>query len=93
MHKSKSLSGKFENIFNYNFKYFRTQTKIIRRGYMGHLINIVNNIVNSCTSTTLGQFLKETLPDVNEKLKEFKESTLTEINKTQETLLVSFHIS
>lgn len=56
---------------------------------MGHLISILNKVVDSCNKTGLGQFLKDKLPDVSEKLNAFKETTLSETNKTQETLLVS----
>lgn len=56
---------------------------------MGHLINIVNQLVNMCSTTSLGQFLKDTSPDTFDSLEKFKETTLQEINKTQEMLLVS----
>lgn len=55
---------------------------------MGHLINIVNQLVKLCSSTPLGQFLKDNLPEVSNSLDQFQDSTLQEINKTQETLLV-----
>lgn len=72
------------------FIYCRTQSKGVRKGYMGHLINIVNQLVNLCSTTSLGQFLKENLPEMSEALEKFKESTLQDINKKQETLLVGF---
>lgn len=56
---------------------------------MGHLISLVNKIVELCSSTPLGQYLKDNLPDVAKSLDEFKETTLSETNKVQETLLVS----
>lgn len=59
---------------------------------MGHLINILNKIQDACNRTGLGQFLTEKLPTVNERLNTFRETTLSETNKTLETLLVSFII-
>lgn len=56
---------------------------------MGHLINITNQLVNTCSTTALGQFLKEAMPDAYESFEKFRDSTLQEINKTQETLLVN----
>lgn len=56
---------------------------------MGHLINIANQLVTLCSSTSLGQFLKDNLPEVSKSLDEFRDSALLEINKTQEMLLVS----
>ncbi|KAK9709780.1 Mitochondrial carrier protein [Popillia japonica] len=69
----------------------QTQTKGIRKGYMGHLISILNKIVNACNKTCLGQFLNDKLPDVSEKLHTFQETTLSETNKIQETLLGGAH--
>lgn len=57
---------------------------------MGHVISMVNKIVELCSSTSLGQYLKDNLPDVSKYLEEFKESTLEETNKIQAMLLVSF---
>nr|XP_022915839.1 serine/threonine-protein phosphatase 6 regulatory subunit 3 isoform X1 [Onthophagus taurus] len=65
----------------------QAQTKGIRRGYMGHLINITNKIVDSSSQTSLGQFLKDNLPEVAERLDTFKDTTLAETIKTQQTLL------
>ncbi|CAG9856182.1 unnamed protein product [Phyllotreta striolata] len=62
----------------------------IRKGYMGHLISIMNKIVDLCNAP-LGQYLKDNLPDVAKSLEEFKESTLAETNKTQESLLGGAH--
>lgn len=59
---------------------------------MGHLISIMNKIVDLC-DTSFGQFLKDNLPDVAKSLDEFKETTLNETNKLQETLLVSTPIT
>lgn len=58
---------------------------------MGHLINIANQLVTLCSSSSLGQFLKDNLPEVSKSLDEFRDSTLLEVNKTQDMLLVSFH--
>ncbi|KAJ8919864.1 hypothetical protein NQ315_006393 [Exocentrus adspersus] len=63
----------------------------IRQGYMGHLISIVNKVVDLCSSTSLGQYLKDRLPDVANALNEFKDTTLNEVNKIQETLLGGVH--
>lgn len=56
---------------------------------MGHLIDIANLLAHLCSVNTLGQFLSEKIPDVYEQFQKFKETTLQEINRTQETLLVS----
>lgn len=68
----------------------RSEGKSARHGYMGHLIDIANLIAHLCTVNSLGQFLNETIPDVYEQFQKFKDTTLQEINRTQETLLVSF---
>lgn len=67
----------------------RSENKGVRHGYMGHLINIANLIAHLCAVNSLGQFLNETLPDVYERFQKFRDTTLQEINKTQDTLLVS----
>jgi hypothetical protein len=56
---------------------------------MGHLINIINKIVELCSNTSLGKYLIDNLPEVAKSLDEFKESTLKETNAIQDTLLVS----
>lgn len=66
----------------------RAQEKGVRKGYMGHLISTVNKIVNLCSNTFLGQYLKDNLPEVAKNLDEFKDSTLKEVNGTYDTLLV-----
>lgn len=55
---------------------------------MGHVISMVNKIVELCSSTYLGQYLKDNLPEVYKYLDDFKE-TIDETNKLQATLLVS----
>lgn len=56
---------------------------------MGHVISMVNRIVEMCSNSSLGQYLKDNLPEVSKYLEEFKETTLEETNKIQATLLVS----
>ncbi|VEN40012.1 unnamed protein product [Callosobruchus maculatus] len=69
----------------------QAQEKGLRKGFMGHLISLVNSIVELCSNTCLGQYLKEQLPDVAQSLDEFKETTLSETNKIQDTLLGGVH--
>uniref|UniRef100_A0A6P7GX40 Serine/threonine-protein phosphatase 6 regulatory subunit 2 n=1 Tax=Diabrotica virgifera virgifera TaxID=50390 RepID=A0A6P7GX40_DIAVI len=64
----------------------QSQEKGIRKGYMGHLISIMNKIVDLCNNS-LGQYLKDNLPDVAKSLDEFKENTLAETNSVQRCLL------
>lgn len=56
---------------------------------MGHLINIANLIAHLCSVNSLGQFLSENLPEIYDQFQKFRDTTLQDINKTQETLLVS----
>lgn len=55
---------------------------------MGHLINIANELVDLCSKTSLGQYLKDALPEVSESFMEFKQTKLLQTNQTQEILLV-----
>ncbi|CAH1119628.1 unnamed protein product [Phaedon cochleariae] len=71
----------------------QSQENGVRKGYMGHLISLVNKIVELCSTTALGQYIKDHLPDVAKYLDEFKETTLSETNKIQETLLGGVHPS
>ncbi|XP_050517799.1 serine/threonine-protein phosphatase 6 regulatory subunit 3 isoform X1 [Diabrotica virgifera virgifera] len=68
----------------------QSQEKGIRKGYMGHLISIMNKIVDLCNNS-LGQYLKDNLPDVAKSLDEFKENTLAETNSVQRCLLADAH--
>ncbi|XP_056633810.1 serine/threonine-protein phosphatase 6 regulatory subunit 3 isoform X1 [Diorhabda sublineata] len=68
----------------------QSQLHGIRKGYMGHLISIMNKIVTLCNNS-LGHYLKDNLPEVAKSLDEFKETTLEETNKIQETLLGGAH--
>lgn len=56
---------------------------------MGHLIRIANQLVQLCSTTSLGDFLRKNLPETADVLEKFKTSTLQEVNATQEMLLVS----
>lgn len=56
---------------------------------MGHLINIINKIVELCSSTSLGKYFIDNMPEVAKSLDEFKDSTLREANTLQDTLLVN----
>lgn len=56
---------------------------------MGHVISMVNKIVELCSTTSLGQYLKDNMSDISKNLEDFKETTLEETNKIQSTLLVS----
>ncbi|XP_008200387.1 serine/threonine-protein phosphatase 6 regulatory subunit 3 isoform X2 [Tribolium castaneum] len=59
----------------------------VRQGYMGHLISIINKVVELCSNTSLGKYLIDNLPEVAKNLDEFKETTLKETNSVQDTLL------
>ncbi|XP_011329157.1 serine/threonine-protein phosphatase 6 regulatory subunit 3 isoform X2 [Ooceraea biroi] len=62
----------------------------VRQGYMGHLINIANNIVTQCEkSNILTSFLKNNLsPECLDKWESLVNTQLVEINKIHETLMM-----
>lgn len=66
------------------------KAKGVRQGYMGHLIIISNELINSTSKSCLGEFLKENHPELNTRLEDFKQDILDEINETQTMLLVSY---
>lgn len=65
----------------------QAEGKGIRQGYMGHLISIMNNIIELCSSTSIGQYLKDLKPDTAQDLETFKETTLSQVNLEQQKLL------
>ncbi|CAH0547223.1 unnamed protein product [Brassicogethes aeneus] len=69
----------------------QAQEKGIRQGYMGHLISIVNKLDELCSIISLGQYITDNLPEVAKSLEEFKETTLSETNKLQDSLLGGVH--
>lgn len=62
----------------------------VRQGYMGHLINIANDIVNQCKkSNILDSFLKNNLsPECLSKWEELVNTQLVEINKIHQTVMM-----
>ncbi|KAK4877234.1 hypothetical protein RN001_009740 [Aquatica leii] len=69
------------------------EKKSVRQGYMGHLTEIANSIAETCSSTSLGQFLQDNLPETAETFKNFSETTLKEILNTRAILLGGVHPS
>lgn len=55
---------------------------------MGHLTNIAVSVAELCSTSKLGEFLKDNLPDVADSFNNFNENTLQEVRKTREILLV-----
>lgn len=55
---------------------------------MGHLTNIALNLAEMCSNSNLGPFLKEQQPDISELFDSFVASTLQDVKKTREILLV-----
>ncbi|KAF5289942.1 hypothetical protein FQR65_LT11689 [Abscondita terminalis] len=63
------------------------EKKRVRQGYMGHLTDIANSIAEMCSTTPLGQFLQDNVPETAESFKNFSETTLQELIKTRGILL------
>ncbi|KAM0737503.1 Serine/threonine-protein phosphatase 6 regulatory subunit 3 [Formica fusca] len=68
----------------------QTKENGIRQGYMGHLINIANNIVTQCEkSNILASFLKNNLsPECLSKWENLVNTQLMEINKVHQTVMM-----
>ncbi|XP_070152721.1 serine/threonine-protein phosphatase 6 regulatory subunit 3 isoform X2 [Polyergus mexicanus] len=68
----------------------QTKENGIRQGYMGHLINIANNIVTQCEkSNILASFLKNNLsPECLNKWENLVNTQLMEINKIHQTVMM-----
>ena len=83
------FSSKYHSMYVF---IFRNVNHLPRRGYMGHLVKISNNIVQQMTEKgPLGAFIKETVD--SETLKnweEFVNTKLAEINNIYNTCLVRF---
>ncbi|XP_032690827.1 serine/threonine-protein phosphatase 6 regulatory subunit 3-like isoform X3 [Odontomachus brunneus] len=64
----------------------------VRQGYMGHLINIANDIVTQCEkSNILDSFLKNNLsPECLSKWEKLVSTQLVEINKIHQTVMMNF---
>lgn len=74
----------------YRYIVFRSQSKGVRQGYMGHLVNIANNIVEQWDKTPFGEFITEKLSsETIEAWKKFVGEPLAEVNKKQSEVLVS----
>lgn len=59
----------------------------VRQGYMGHLIEMLSEIVNLSNTTYFGVYLKECLPHELQRLEEFKDKTLSKVNEIQDSWL------
>ncbi|KAL6425582.1 hypothetical protein ACFW04_009614 [Cataglyphis niger] len=68
----------------------QTKENGVRQGYMGHLINIANNIVTQCEkSNILASFLKNNLsPECLSKWENLVNTQLMEINKIHQTVMM-----
>lgn len=63
-----------------------------RRGYMGHLVKIVNSVSSQCEKGPLEDFLKQNLPEeVLSSWFSFIDLSIEPINAIYETCLVSIH--
>lgn len=71
---------------------YRTKENGVRQGYMGHLINIANNIVTQCEkSNILASFLKNNLsPECLSKWENLVNTQLVEINKVHQTVMMVY---
>lgn len=69
---------------------FRNKENGVRQGYMGHLINIANNIVSQCEKNNiLASFLKNNLsPECLSKWENLVNTQLVEINKVHQTVMM-----
>ena len=76
------------------FSFFRNGENNVRQGYMGHLINIINNIVKECGKNEVLDAYLKTNPskEIAKKWEELVTTDLVEINKTQQLLLVQKEI-
>lgn len=68
----------------------RNKENGVRQGYMGHLINIANNIVTQCEKNNiLASFLKNNLsPECLSKWENLVNTQLVEINKIHQTVMM-----
>ncbi|XP_029171427.1 serine/threonine-protein phosphatase 6 regulatory subunit 3 isoform X2 [Nylanderia fulva] len=68
----------------------QTKENGVRQGYMGHLINIANNIVGQCEkSNILASFLRNNLsPECLSKWENLVNTQLVEINKIHQTMMM-----
>lgn len=68
----------------------RNKENGVRQGYMGHLINIANNIVTQCEKNNiLASFLKNNLsPECLTKWENLVSVQLVEINKIHQTVMM-----
>lgn len=82
----------FETNFENEIFLCRTVNKLPRRGYMGHLIKISNNIVQQAEKGPLGALIKETVDsETLNSWEEFVKTKLSEINVTYKTCLGGVH--
>lgn len=70
----------------------RAASHLHRLGYMGHIIEISNHVVEFSQEAALMQRLDDLAPEVGDPWKAFVSNTLTEINRRVQTPLVSENI-
>lgn len=81
------------DLINLFFSYFRTKNNP-RRGYMGHLVKISNNIVEQAQKGPLGALIKETVDsETLTNWETFVTTQLADINQTHSKCLVSVAVS